>query len=128
MLTDLLEGVAKRDVDYIFDNCVNSTQKYAVSYWLNRGRSHILPRQKLVQLGIPKLDSLKYRIIGQTFALEQVLGEVASAYANTVLSRKPLVLLFAGPPGHGKSETAKQLADLLQAPFHKVRLYYFRCS
>jgi DNA polymerase III delta prime subunit len=39
---------------------------------------------------------------------------------NTELSEKPLVLLFSGPPGHGKTEMAKQLADLLSCPFHKV--------
>lgn len=121
MLTDLLEGVSSEDARRILDQeCGAPHLKYAVKYWLHRGFTHILPRSKLLELGIPKLDSLKYRIVGQNFALEQILSEIASAYANTELSRKPLVLLFAGPPGHGKSETAKQLADLLQAPFHKV--------
>jgi ATP-dependent Clp protease ATP-binding subunit ClpA len=39
------------------------------------------------------------RIVGQTFALEQVLSEVSSYYVNTELSDKPLVMLFSGPPG-----------------------------
>ena len=121
MLTDLLEGVSSEDAKRILEQeCRDQPLKYAVRYWLHRGFTHILPRAKLKELGIPRLDSLKYRIVGQNFALEQILSEIASAYANTELSKKPLVLLFAGPPGHGKSETAKQLADLLQAPFHKV--------
>ena len=52
--------------------------------------------------------------------MEQILGEVASHNINTELSDKPLVLLFSGPPGHGKTEMAKQLAELLVCPFHKV--------
>ena len=59
-------------------------------------------------------------ITGQSFALEQILGEVASHRMNSELSSKPLVLLFSGTPGHGKTEMAKQLADLLACPFHKV--------
>ena len=39
---------------------------------------------------------------------------------NSELSSKPLVLLFSGTPGHGKTEMAKQLASLLACPFHKV--------
>ena len=29
-------------------------------------------------------------------------------------------MLFSGPPGHGKTETAKQIADLLEAPYMKI--------
>ena len=59
-------------------------------------------------------------LLGQSFALEQILGEVASHRMNSELSSKPLVLLFSGTPGHGKTEMAKQLASLLACPFHKV--------
>ena len=69
---------------------------------------------------VPSHLSPSSSILGQSFALEQILGEVASHTMNTELSEKPLVLLFSGPPGHGKTEMAKQLADLLSCPFHKV--------
>ena len=128
LLTDLLEGIAPSTAQALLDSEITSSssssssgiQKYAIKYWLQRGLFHILPAPKLRALGVPRLDSLKYRIVGQSFALEHITSEVASNFVNSELTRKPLVLLFAGPPGHGKSETAKQLADLLGVAFHKV--------
>lgn len=123
LLTDLLEGATPEHLALVHadpDREEQTQRNYAVEYWLRRASSHLLPPARLAQLRIPRLDALKYRVVGQTFALEQVLCEVASAYANAELSSKPLVMVFAGPPGHGKSETAKQLAELLAAPYLKV--------
>ena len=129
MLTELLESLSPADIQSILQEeshlpLEGSEKEYALRfaklYWLQRGLKHVLPPHRLADLGLARLNALKYRIIGQSFALEQILGEVSSYHVNSELSDKPLVLLFSGPPGHGKTETAKQLADLLSCPFHKV--------
>ena len=117
LLIDLLSCV------HILDTTLMSLKqrKLSIEYLLARTRSvKSLPRNRLDDLKLPRLNALKYRVVGQSFAIEQIISEIASHFTNTELSNKPLVLLFAGPPGHGKSETAKQIADLLDAPFHKV--------
>lgn len=56
-------------------------------------------------LGIP------YFLIGQTIAAYHLLRKLMT---NITLSRKkPLVLVFAGPSGHGKTELARKLGYLM---------------
>lgn len=64
------------------------------------------------------LFELPYRIIGQTTATKQVEEAVASRllYSTT----QPLVLLFTGPSGHGKTELASSLGHLLSLPILTV--------
>lgn len=64
------------------------------------------------------LFELPYRIIGQRWATEQVEESIGSYYLfNTA---QPLVLLFTGPSGHGKTELASSLGNLLSVPFLAV--------
>ena len=123
MLTELLEALPPTAIQHIlqqFPERPGHRLRFSKYSWLRRALKHSLPPHRLAELGLHRLNALKYRIIGQSFALEQVLGEVSSYHVNSALSDKPLVMLFSGPPGHGKTETAKQLADLLACPFHKV--------
>lgn len=50
-------------------------------------------------------------LIGQTMAAKTLLDKLLSHL--TVPSKKPLVLVFAGPSGHGKTELARRLGSLL---------------
>ena len=64
------------------------------------------------------LFELPYRIIGQRWATEKVEDSIGSHYSfNTA---QPLVLLFTGPCGHGKTELASSLGNLLSLPFLAV--------
>ncbi|EPE05479.1 atpase aaa-5 [Ophiostoma piceae UAMH 11346] len=56
-------------------------------------------------LGIP------HYLIGQTVAANQLMQKLLTYL--TVPSKKPLVLVFAGPSGHGKTELARKLGYLL---------------
>ncbi|MDI1486223.1 MAG: hypothetical protein OHK93_005449 [Ramalina farinacea] len=59
-----------------------------------------------------------YHIIGQSQATEHVLRSLVSHYVYD--ADKPLVLALTGMSGHGKTELAKQMGDLLSLPLHRV--------
>ena len=125
LLTDLLETCDTKILRNLLNNGNGKDTRiarYSMKYWVERavGKTPSFSPEKLTNIGLPRLNALKYRVVGQDFALENVLSEISSHYVNSELSSKPLVLLFSGPPGHGKTETAKQLADLLEAPYWKV--------
>lgn len=61
-------------------------------------------------------DSLTF--IGQKFATQHILRKVLNHYLFK--DKKPLVLLLTGPSGHGKTELAKRMGDLLSLKIHQV--------
>jgi ATP-dependent Clp protease ATP-binding subunit ClpA len=63
-------------------------------------------------LGIP------YFLIGQTMAANRLLQKLLSYIM--VPSRRPLVLVFAGPSGHGKTELARRLGHLMSLELEVV--------
>ncbi len=78
------------------------------------------PRKKQVAQAhnTTPLFELPYQIIGQRRATEQVEESIGSHYLlNTA---QPLVLLFTGPSGHGKTELASSLGGLPSLPFLAV--------
>lgn len=77
------------------------TKRPSARHW------QIAQRENAVELlGLP------YFLIGQSIAAQNVLTELLS---NLVVpSKKPLVLVFAGPSGHGKTEMARRLGYLMQ--------------
>jgi len=60
---------------------------------------------------ITPLFEIPYHMIGQQQATKQVI-ECMRNHANLNIA-KPLVLLFTGPSGHGKTELANRVGDLL---------------
>ncbi|KAF2233612.1 P-loop containing nucleoside triphosphate hydrolase protein [Viridothelium virens] len=63
-------------------------------------------------LGLPNF------LIGQTVAAKILLDRLLSHL--TVSSKKPLVLVFAGPSGHGKTELARRLGSTLSLELEVV--------
>jgi len=57
-------------------------------------------------------------LIGQNMAAKTLLDKLLSHL--TVPSKKPLVLVFAGPSGHGKTELARRLGSLLSLELEVV--------
>ena len=120
ILTTLLETLSKEECEQILKN--SSIMKHVVgrrsqTYLIKRGLQQ-LPREKLVLLGLPRLNKLIFRIIGQNFAVEVIMRHIACHFVEA--KKKPLVMLFAGTPGHGKTESAIQIADLLNCKSHVV--------
>jgi ATP-dependent Clp protease ATP-binding subunit ClpC len=71
-------------------------------------------------------DALKQRVIGQDHAIREVGKAIRSAKAGLNDPNKPIVFLFAGSTGTGKTELAKALAEFL---FHDAnRLISFDMS
>ncbi len=66
---------------------------------------------------LPPLE-IPFHIVGQTYAINQVIEILISHLLLD--SECPLVLLFTGPSGHGKTELAKQLGRLLSLDTHTV--------
>ena len=59
-----------------------------------------------------------YHIIGQQLATHQVSESIISHFLFD--TETPLVLLLTGPSGHGKTELAKQMGELLSLRLHRV--------
>lgn len=64
-------------------------------------------------LQISSLLTVPYFIVGQTMATDIVCSTILAHL--TIKSSHPLVMAFVGPPGHGKTELAKQMGNLLSA-------------
>jgi hypothetical protein len=81
ILTDILEHlndlyIRKLHLASELTTSSRSKAKYSMKYVINRSLKYILPAEQLVKLGIPRLNALKYRIVGQDFALESVRVEL----------------------------------------------------
>ncbi|KAF1911539.1 P-loop containing nucleoside triphosphate hydrolase protein [Ampelomyces quisqualis] len=63
--------------------------------------------------GVKKLIRLPHRIIGQITAVDLLPKYILEHTAASVDDPEPMVIVFAGPPGHGKTELAQQLGALL---------------
>jgi len=90
---------------------LNLLQRY--SLWKSTKFPNPAPRKRQLgkETGTTALFGIPYHIIGQHPATRDVLQSVTS---HILLRRsKPLVLLFAGPSGHGKTELALRMGDLL---------------
>lgn len=86
-------------------------QRYAL--WKADGLAPQTSRLKQIsiELNISPLFETIYHIIGQRRATEQAVHSIMDhiMFADTT----PLVLLFTGPSGHGKTELASRMGDLL---------------
>ncbi|KAL8687834.1 MAG: hypothetical protein Q9218_006101 [Villophora microphyllina] len=81
---------------------------------------HKTPRQKQVAAAfdLTPLFEIPYQIISQPLAAKLVQEWLTSHALHHVDT--PLVLLFTGPSGHGKTELAMRMGQLLSVPFLKI--------
>lgn len=62
------------------------------------------------------LFRVPYFLVGQSIACSRLMVRIITHIAKP--TDKPLVLMFAGTSGHGKTELSQQLGTLLDVPMH----------
>ncbi|KAL8684222.1 MAG: hypothetical protein Q9224_006511, partial [Gallowayella concinna] len=75
-------------------------------------------KQLAAAFDMTPLFEIQFQIVGQRLATKTVQEWVMSHALQHI--EMPLVLLFTGPSGHGKSELAKGMGELLSLPLLKV--------
>ncbi|KAL7946006.1 P-loop containing nucleoside triphosphate hydrolase protein [Trichoderma barbatum] len=97
---------------------INLTQRY----FLEKSTKMKPPSTKRRQIARIKncqgLLGIPYFLIGQTVATELLIQRLLTHLMMP--SKQPLVLCFAGPSGHGKTELARQLGHLLSLDLEVV--------
>ena len=64
MITDLLEGIRPDEIKQILKEKLPDLSRVSKKYWLERGLKHIFPLGRLSELGLSRLNALKYKIVG----------------------------------------------------------------
>lgn len=92
---------------------LNITHRYLLNKasTLKPGSLRKLQTARILQ--ISSLFTVPYFIVGQTVATDIMCSSILAHL--TIKSSHPLVMAFVGPPGHGKTELAKQMGKLLSA-------------
>ncbi|KAF2649129.1 P-loop containing nucleoside triphosphate hydrolase protein, partial [Lophiostoma macrostomum CBS 122681] len=98
-----------------FQQKMSSAMTISLKYILKRRAETQPPSSRLIQVAseheLFPLFSLPFTMIGQDLALQMLIGRLLTHLITP--SDKPLVLTFAGPSGHGKTEVARRLGKLL---------------
>lgn len=89
---------------------LNLTQRYFLEKALHTRALTARERQVASRRGAELLFGIPYFLIGQTTAADSLKGKMMTHI--TVNRRRPLVVAFAGPSGHAKTELAKKLKTL----------------
>ncbi len=90
---------------------LNLTQRYFLSKAAEIGRPSARTLQVAKLHGITALIQAPYYLIGQEFAAAEAFERIIHHIA--IGDERPLVMVFAGPSGHGKTELALDMKALL---------------
>ncbi|KAG8776075.1 hypothetical protein FRC12_001112 [Ceratobasidium sp. 428] len=98
----------------------------AIRYYLNRKRMTIpaLQADLLEKNNFGALTRAGFSIIGQDSALDELIRVVAGHCRRQTLN--PLVIVFSGGPGCGKSLLASKIGPLLHVPYFTVNMTNLR--
>ncbi|OCK78281.1 P-loop containing nucleoside triphosphate hydrolase protein [Lepidopterella palustris CBS 459.81] len=95
----------------MFARAVNLTQRYFFEKTLKDKKPSERQMQVAITHNATALLGISYFLIGQSSAAKTVTQKLLSHMA--LPRSKPLVLVFSGPSGHGKTELAKRMGELL---------------
>lgn len=103
---------------------LNLSQRYYLEKSLRTKKTSIRQKQVALRRNAEGLLGIHYFLIGQTLAAKQLMQKLISYMI--LPSKRPLVLVFAGPSGHGKTELARQLGHLLSLELQVVDCTVYR--
>jgi len=99
-----------------------STMTLSQRYYLEKAATLRKPTPREVELAERRnaegLLGIPYFLIGQSLASHLLLRKLLSHILSP--SKRPLVMVFAGPSGHGKTELARRLGHLLSLELEVV--------
>ncbi|KAH6902298.1 hypothetical protein BKA70DRAFT_1306365 [Coprinopsis sp. MPI-PUGE-AT-0042] len=103
-------------------NIVMDAMDPATRYYVERAKAAQTRRtSKLINRSFFRpLARVQYDLIGQDRALEE-LFRLLSIHSRQAIA-SPLVVMFSGPSGHGKSLLARKFGSLLDIPTHTVNM------
>lgn len=108
-----VEGLAGR----IKKGSRNSRSK---RYWVDRAQQHLgYDPARLAEYGFENVSALTLGMVGQPLALAWVVKAMATKLAFPGKG-KPLVMVFGGYPGHGKTELSMLIAEMVASKGSKA--------
>lgn len=99
---------------------LNLTHRYYLERASRTPKPSVRQKQVADRNGAQGLLGLPYFLIGQSLAANRLLQTCVNHLATRTERRKPLVIVFAGPSGHGKTELARRLGYLMSLDMEVV--------
>ena len=97
---------------------LNLTHRYLLERSTKLKKASVRHRQVAKLRNAEPILGVPYFLIGQTIAASRLSQKLISHLM--IPHRRPLVLIFAGPSGHGKTELARRMGHLLGLPLNIV--------
>jgi hypothetical protein len=96
-------------------------------YWIDRAQHHLgYDPERLKEYGFENVSALTLGMVGQPLALAWVVKGMAAKLAFPEEEEgggKPLVMVFGGYPGHGKTELSTLLSEMMTTTGAKATDY-----
>ncbi|KAI0425685.1 P-loop containing nucleoside triphosphate hydrolase protein [Xylaria sp. FL1042] len=96
----------------------NLTQRYHLDRATKIKKASVRHRQVAELKKAKPILGIPYFLVGQTLASSRLLQKLLSYLV--IPNKRPLVLAFAGPSGHGKTELARRMGHLLHLDLEVV--------
>ena len=100
-----------KEIREALSRTLNLMQRYFLWKADQQERPSKRKEQIAQRFGLSNILEVPFHIIGQRSAVQQVLDSIVGHYLRQ--SQCPLVLLLTGASGHGKTELAKRMGELL---------------
>jgi hypothetical protein len=95
---------------------------FQMLYWLNRAREKMIftpeKRNRYKDLKILPILEANFSLVGQELGTDLIIERILAKRGDPNRDKAPVSLFLVGPPGHGKSEIASSIGELLDPGDH----------